>query len=146
MTESASSGHLLDTSALFALIEDEAGAGRVEELLRAGGALVPAIAGLEVYYVTRQERGEDEADRRFALVRQLPVRWLSDLSDRVLIAAGRLKAAHRMSLADAIIAGYALDSGAVLVHKDPEYEAVAAVVPQERLPYKPPRVSRSTGR
>ena len=137
MTESASSGgFLLDTSALFALIEDEPGADRVEELLRTGEALVPAIAGLEVYYVTCQERGEDEADRRLALVKQLPVRWLSDLTDRVLIAAGRLKAAHRISLADAIIAGFAQDSDAVLVHKDPEYEAVASVVTQERLPYK----------
>ena len=141
MTASASgkSGYLLDTSALFAFIEDEPGADRVEQLLRSGEAMLPAMAGLEVYYVTFQERGEDEADRRLALLRQLPVRWLSELTDRVLVAAGKLKATHRVSLADAIMAGYAQEEGAVLVHKDPEYEAVAVVVAQERLPYKAAR-------
>ena len=139
MTESASSPFLLDTSALFALIEDELGADRVEAILRSGEALIPAAAALEVYYVTRQERGEDEADRRLALVRQLPARWLDQLTDPVLVAAGRLKAAHRISLADAMIAGFALNSAATLVHKDPECEAIAPDVQQERLPYKPRR-------
>jgi len=138
VTDPASSRFLLDTSALFALIEDEPGASRVEELLRSEDVLIPAVAGLEVYYVTRQERSEDEADRRLALVRQLPARWLDQLTDPVLVAAGRLKAAHRISLADAIIAGFALRADAVLVHKDPEYEAVAPQVRQERLPYKSP--------
>ena len=138
MTETASSPFLLDTSALFALIEDEPGAGRVEELLRSEDVLIPAVAGLEVYYVTRQERSEDEADRRLALVRQLPARWLDQLTDPVLVAAGRLKAAHRISLADAIIAGFALIADAVLMHKDPEYQAIASQVRQERLPYKAP--------
>ena len=130
---------LLDTSALFTLIEDEPGAERVEALLRSEDVLIPAVAGLEVYYVTCQERTEDEADRRLALVRQLPARWLDQLTDPVLVAAGRLKAVHRLSLADAIIAGFALSAGAVLVHKDPEYEAIATQVRQERLPYKPTR-------
>ncbi len=136
MTAGASNRFLLDTSALFALIEDEPGADRVEELLRDAEVLIPAVAGLEVYYVTCQERGEDEADRRFTLVRQLPAQWLDQFDERVVIAAGRLKAAHRISLADAIIAGYAVSTGATLVHKDPEFEAVAAMVQQERLPYK----------
>jgi ribonuclease VapC len=136
MTEGASSRFLLDTSALFALIEDEPGAGRVDELLRGATVLIPAVAGLEVYYVTHQERGEDEADRRLALLRQLPAQWLDQLDERVVIAAGRLKAGNRISLADAIIAGFAITSAAVLVHKDPEYEALASAVEQERLPYK----------
>lgn len=144
MTETASSSYLLDTSALFALIEDESGADRVEELLRSEDVLIPAVAGLEVYYVTCQERSEDEAERRLALIRQLPGSWLDRLTDPVLVAAGRLKAAHRISLADAIIAGFALTSGAILVHKDPEYEAIAAWVRQEALPYKPVRSSGGT--
>jgi len=135
VTEAASSLFLLDTSALFALIEDEPGADRVEALLRGEAVLIPAVAGLEVYYVTCQERGEDEADRRLSLIRQLPARWLDQFDERVLIAAGRLKA--RISLADAIIAGFASTAGAILVHKDPEYEAIAAEVQQERLPYEP---------
>jgi predicted nucleic acid-binding protein len=136
VTGTASSPFLLDTSALLALIEDEPGADRVESLLRTATVLIPALAGLEVYYVTHQERGEDDADRRLSLLRQLPAEWLDQLTDPVLIAAGRIKAAHRLSLADAIIAGFALSRDATLVHKDPEYDAIAHLVRQERLPYK----------
>lgn len=118
------------------MIEEEPGAERVEELLRNERVLLPFVTGLEVYYVTLQERSQDEADRRLMLIRQLPALWLDRVTGGVLVAAGRFKAQHRLSLADALIAGFAADAGAVLVHKDPEYEALAASVPQERLPYK----------
>lgn len=134
MTAPASELYLLDTSAVFALIEDEPGADRVEQLLRQAAVLLPFVAGLEVYDVTAQERSIDEADRRLALLRQLPARWLDHVSDRVLVVAGTFKARHRLALADALIAAFAADAGAVLVHKDPEYEALASVVAQERLP------------
>ena len=68
--------YLLDTSALMALIEDEAGAERVEQ---------------------------------------------------------------RVSFADALIAAFALRTGATLIHKDPEYDALTDVVDMERLPYKDPQ-------
>lgn len=134
MTAPASELYLLDTSAVFALIEDEPGADRVEQLLRQADVLLPFVAGLEVYYVTAQERSIDEADRRLALLSQLPVRWIDRVSDAVLVVAGTFKARHRLSLADALIAGFAAEAGATLVHKDPEYEALVSVVAQERLP------------
>lgn len=136
MTEPASRAFVLDASALFALIADEPGADRVEELLRNERVLLPFVTGLEVYYVTLQERSEDEAERRLVLMHQLPAVWLDRVTREVLVTAGRFKAQHRLSLADALIAGFAAEAGAVLVHKDPEYEALAASVPQERLPYK----------
>ena len=40
------------------------------------------------------------------------------------------------TLADALIAAFAVRSSAVLVHKDPEFEVLADQVPQEPLPYK----------
>lgn len=55
--------------------------------------------------------------------------------------ADRVKASHRLSLADAIIAAFALRQNAVLVHKDPEYEALAGEVELEALPYKPKQKS-----
>jgi predicted nucleic acid-binding protein len=128
--------YVLDTSALFALIEDEAGAARVEELLGSGHVCLPFVVGLEAYYITQQERSQDEAEQRLARIRQLPVRWLDQLSDTVLMTAGRFKAMHRLSLADALIAAFAGDLGAILVHKDPEYDALATVLEQERLPAK----------
>jgi len=139
VTAPESKPYLLDTSALLSLVEDEPGADRVEELLRVRQVLLPFVVGLEVYYITQQERSEDEADRRLALIRRLPALWLDQVSEAVLITAGRFKALHRLSLADALIAAFAADAGAILVHKDPEYEALASAVEQERLPYRAPR-------
>lgn len=136
MTEPASKAYLLDTSAILTLIEDEAGADRVEQLLRAERVIVPFVVGLETYYITRQERSEDDAEQRLALVRQLPITWLDQVTDTVLVTAGNFKALHHLSLADALIAAFAADARAVLVHKDPEYEILTPIVQQERLPYK----------
>ena len=41
--------------------------------------------------------------------------------------AAQIKASHRLSLADAWIAAAALQSGATLLHKDPEFRAIAGL-------------------
>jgi predicted nucleic acid-binding protein len=128
--------YLLDTSALLTLIEDEVGAGRVEELLRQQQVIIPWTCLLEVTYITRQERGTAEAERRYALVKSLPVTLVWHMEEASLLAAARLKATYRISLADALIAAYASRAGATLVHKDPEYEPLAGELQLEALPYK----------
>lgn len=128
--------YVLDTSALFALIEEEDGADRVEEIVQAEDALLPSMSLLELHYVTRQERGQAEADRRYALLKQLPCEILWNIDEPTLLTASRFKAGHRVSLADAMIAAVALRRGAILLHKDPEYEALAEEVELEALPYK----------
>ena len=128
--------HVLDTSALLALIEDEPGADRVEEVLRHHACLIPWLALLEVHYVTQQQGGIDEAEQRHALLQSLPaeILWLTDAS--VMRAASRFKASYRMSLADAVIGGFASALGARLLHKDPEFEALDGQIEVESLPYK----------
>ena len=128
--------YLLDTSALLTLIEDEAGAERVEHLLTHSQVLLPYLVLLEAYYVTQQERGPAEADRRYALIRHLPATILWEMDEPTLITAARLKAGHRLSLADALIAAFVLQQGAILVHKDPEFESLAGQLALEALPYK----------
>lgn len=128
--------YVLDTSALLALIENEEGADRVERILREESVFLPSLALLEVHYVTRQERGQGEADRRYALLRQLPCEILWSLDEPTLLTASRFKAGHRLSLADAMIAAFAQRQRSVLVHKDPEHEALAEEVELEALPYK----------
>ncbi len=91
---------------------------------------------LEVSYITQQERGEAEADRRYAMIKQLPVTILWDMNESILLIAARLKAAHRLSLADTIIATFAIQQQAVLLHKDPEFEALTGQVILESLPCK----------
>ncbi len=132
------SKYLLDTSAVLTFLEDEAGAERVETLLHQEVILLAYITLLEIYYITRQERGEDVADKRYALLKQLPITILWEVDEATLLTAGRFKAHHRLSLADAIIAAFAQRQGAILVHKDPEFEALLEVVDQEMLPYKIP--------
>jgi predicted nucleic acid-binding protein len=127
---------LLDTSALLAFIEDEAGADRVEEALKREKIILPWPVLLETYYITLQNNGPAEADRRFALIKQLKAEFLWDMDEAVLLTASGLKARFRISLADAIIAAYALSKGAVLLHKDPEFDSLAEMLPLETLPYK----------
>lgn len=131
---------LLDTSAILALTDQEEGSEQVEALLDQATTgdvevAVCAMSLMELFYITLQEEGEDQAARLVALVKAWPVRWIYP-DERVLLFAGRLKAFHRLSFADALIAGTAKLDGSVLVHKDPEFEAVAEEVPLQGLPYK----------
>jgi predicted nucleic acid-binding protein len=132
--------YVLDTSAWLTLIEDEAGADIVQGLLekaRAGEVivLVSFMSFMGVYYITLQECDRSEAQERVNLMTALPV--LRVESTRALgILAAELKAAHRLSVADAWIAALAKERGATLVHKDPEFEQVEAMVKVLKLPYK----------
>ena len=69
------------------------------------------------------------------MLKALKVVHLNEVSESILIRAGRVKARHHVSLADALIAAFALGHKAVLVHKDPEYEALKDLS-QEILPCK----------
>jgi predicted nucleic acid-binding protein len=126
----------LDTSAILALMENEDSAERVEEILRTGKVLIPFPVLLEAYYLSLQERSEAVADERYVLLRRLPVAEIWEVDEPTLLTAARLKARFRVSPADALIAAFAVRSSAILVHKDPEYEALGDQVPQEALPYK----------
>ena len=128
--------YLLDTSALLTLIEDEEGAERVEEILREGEVILPFPVLLETYYISLQERSEPVADERYALLRHLTATEIWSVDEPTLLTAARLKARFRVSFADALIAAFAVRSSDILVHKDPEFEALADKVLQEPLPYK----------
>jgi predicted nucleic acid-binding protein len=128
--------YVLDTSALFTLIEEEEGADRVEEIVKTTEAFIPSLALLEVHYITSQERGKGEADRRYALLKQLSCEILWQVDEPTLLTASRFKAGHRLSLADALIAAFTMRQKAVLLHKDPEYDALTGEVELEALPYK----------
>jgi predicted nucleic acid-binding protein len=70
------------------------------------------------------------------LIEQLNVSILWDMDESTLLTAARLKAERRVSLADAIIAAFAIRKGAVLLHKDPQFDALTELLPLEALPYK----------
>jgi predicted nucleic acid-binding protein len=128
--------YVLDTSACLAFLEDEEGADTVEEILRTKKCLLPSVVLLEVYYVTFRNKGEEIADRRYAMLKSLSAEFLWEIDESILITAGRFKGQYRLSLADAIIAAVATREGAVLVHKDPEFDLLKKEVPQLALPRK----------
>ena len=132
--------YVLDTSAWLTLIEDEAGADRIEALLAMAKVgevvvLVSFMSFMEVYYITLQERDRSEAQARVDLMAALPGLRV-DSTEALGLLAGALKARYRMSVADAWIAALAQERNATLVHKDPEFEQVEATIKVLKLPYK----------
>jgi predicted nucleic acid-binding protein len=128
--------YLLDTSAIMTLMENEAGADHVEEILRNESVLLPFVVPFEVYYITLREKDEQTADYRYAMLKALRVTHLWEMNEPILLTAARYKGRHSISIADSIIAAFAASHSAILVHKDPEYETLKDEVEQEILPYK----------
>jgi ribonuclease VapC len=127
---------VLDTSALLTWLEGEAGTERVRALLRGDEEVyLPWPVLMETFYISARETGEESALQRYAAIKQLPVIMLGEMSEPVLLTAVRLKARHPISIADALIAAYSLQLDAILVHKDPEYDALAGTLRMEPLPY-----------
>ena len=126
--------YVLDTSALMAYLEAEEGSDRVEDVLTAEEVILPFISLMKLYYISLQEQGQTVADERYAAFTRYPAFWQFD--KQTTLTAARLKAANRISFADSMIAAIAIQQGAILVHKDPEYDELAGQVEMEALPYK----------
>jgi len=131
---------VLDTSACFAFLENEAGADIVEKYLldaRAERVAVHAsFASLtEVEYITIQERSAADAAAALAKMKGWPVRW-HHTDDLLCSEAAKLKAAHKISFADAFVAATALRMDAILVHKDPDFDALSGIIKLHPLPPK----------
>ena len=131
---------VLDTSALLAFIDGEDGADDVEKVLRSamrspGLAAISSMTLAEVYYITMQEQGESIAKATLAHVKALGLDIVYP-DEQLTLFAARIKAAHRLSLADAFVAATAQFRAAVLVHKDPEFDPLSTDLKMLRLPNK----------
>lgn len=132
--------YVLDTSAIFTLAKAEGGSDTVEDILisaRKGKSHVylSFISFMELYYITWQVKSETAAKEMIIMVKSLPVQKV-DSNERITLSAGRIKATHRLSVADAFIAATAIDRSAVLVHKDPELGIISNYIETLELPYK----------
>ena len=130
--------YLLDTSALLALRDREAGADEVADLLyqsQAGQAqcLACFMTLMEIFYRVWKDEGEIAGRLAYEQVQVLPLVWVHE-DPSLLEKAAELKATYPISLADAWIAAAALLQEAKLVHKDPELARVPC--PQLALTYK----------
>ncbi len=130
--------YLLDTSALLTLRDNEAGADEVAALLdqaqdNTAECFACFITLMELFYRVWKDEGEQAGRLAYEQCQSLPITWIHE-DQTLLEKAAEIKATHRISLADAWIAACAILQGAILVHKDPEFEQVACQ--QRTLPYK----------
>ena len=127
---------VLDTSAVLAMRSDEAGADRVERLLRSARSgratvLLSFMTRMELLYRIASDEGQEQAESAVRLLDAAGVEWVS-CEPAILEEAARIKAGGGLSVADAWIAATAAVREAVLVHKDREFARVRQVR-QERL-------------
>lgn len=120
--------YLLDTSALLALRDDEPGADQVADLLyqaQRGESVckICFMSLMELLYRVWKDENESSGRLAYEQCRALPIEIIHE-SDPLLECAARIKAIHRLSLGDAWIAAAALLEGAILVHKDPEFDGL----------------------
>lgn len=131
---------MLDTSAVFTFVDDEEGAGAVEENLRSAYrhelVLYASFVTLtEIRYVTIREKDESSADYLIGQVKSWPISWVYP-NERQCLLAARYKAEYRISLADSFVAAAARLLNATLIHKDPEFDALAGEIRLRALPFK----------
>jgi ribonuclease VapC len=89
----------------------------------------------EVEYITIQEEGTFIATIRLDDLAKLPIQWIH--SDRALCGeSAKLKAKHKISFADSFVAATAMRLNATLVHRDPEFGALAPDLRRTMLPPK----------
>jgi predicted nucleic acid-binding protein len=110
---------VLDSWAILRLLEGaEPAATRVEHLLDVGRPVMSWINLGEVFYIVRRDQGDAEAHE---VVRDVRSRLRLDLpSEQRVLAAGAIKADHRMAYADAFAAATAVAHRATLLTGDPE--------------------------
>jgi len=114
--------YILDACAVIALLKDEEGAEAVAvayEKASAGQALIAInrINLLEVYYGFYRDKGAEYANNIMNWLKRSII-TINDMTDDVFLAAGRLKATYRISLADSIALAEALVSGGILLTAD----------------------------
>jgi predicted nucleic acid-binding protein len=136
------STYVLDSFAILAYLEGEAGQPRIQDLLQGVEAnehrlYVSLINVGEVLYLTERERGLTRAQQALAAIDQLPVE-IVPVSRATVLSAAHLKAHYPIAYADAFALVTAQDYNGVLVTGDPEFQVVveAGLVTVEWLPRK----------
>ena len=117
--------YILDACAILALLNEELRKGYetvrglLESAVKGEAALYMSRINLvEVYYRYIQLKGSEVADKVMESVKDLPVRFISDISDEVYYKTAYCKAHYSMSLADAFLCATAKSLAAVIVTKD----------------------------
>ena len=130
--------YVLDSYALLAFLQGESGAPQVREVLEHGRAnsdtLFLSVVNLsECLYIVERNRGSAGARQVLEAIQECPIRIVPATERHALVAA-RIKASHRVSLADAYAVALALEQAATVVTGDPEFKEVEEMIPVLWLP------------
>ena len=132
LPEIAPGAYVLDTHALFALLQDEPGRELIAALIERAAADVTLHLSVinfgELAYISERERCPEQSARLLDDVRRLPLELCEATEERVL-AAAHLKAHHPISYADAFAVALAQELNAAIVTGDPEIKALRDLAP-----------------
>lgn len=129
--------YVLDSYAMIAHFEDEAGGEQVRKVLKAAQAgktkLYMSVINVgEIYYNTYRERGREKADEAVFMIEQLPVTIINaDMA--ITIEAAGLKGAYPIAYADCFAAGLGIRKKAKVITGDPEFKRFGETVKVEWL-------------
>ena len=118
--------YVLDSYALIAYFEDEAGADRVARLLRqliqgkAKGYMSVVNWG-EVYYNTMKEEGVAEAEKVILQLDKFPIQMV-EVNRDLAYEAAKLKGKYRIAYADCFAVALSRKLNATLVTGDPDFK------------------------
>ncbi|MFA4668136.1 type II toxin-antitoxin system VapC family toxin [Pyrococcus kukulkanii] len=119
---------VLDSYAILTYLLNEKGAKRVEELLnKARNGEVKVYMNVvnlgEVYYIIARRKGVDVADFIIANLLKSPILFIP-ADEHLSPIAGRIKAFHKLSHANAFAAATAIDLDATLLTGDEEFKNI----------------------
>ncbi len=127
--------YLFDSHALLSFFQAEPGADIVERILRQsyrqeGERLICLINLGEIVYLTKRRFGDEKKIDILSRIYQLGFQILP-IPDALVFQAAELKAQYALSHADCFALACSINHSAVLVTGDPEFKAVAHLVPIE---------------
>lgn len=130
--------YVLDSFALLAYLENEAGALLVEEILMSAKqevnqVLFSLINYGECLYIVERERGLLQAQTMIGMIDQLPIAVV-EVDRTHVLAAAHLKAHYPISYADAFAVSLAQRRQATLLTGDPEFAKIQHLVTVRWLP------------
>lgn len=129
--------YVLDSFALLAFLQGEAGMQRVKQVLNTAerGECWVNVSWInlgEVLYITERVKGLRQAWVVLARLQALPIQLL-EASSQVVLEAAHIKAHYAIAYADAFAVAAALREDAVVLTGDPEFEAVEEMISVEWL-------------
>jgi len=123
--------YTLDTSAIMAYFLGEKGKDEVSRILSLAQkhevtVYVSFMSYMETLYRTWKLSDEDTGRKAYIMLRNLPVKEVTQDED-LLLRAAVIKATNSISVADAWIAATAQKTETTLVHKDPEMDKLKKI-------------------